>query len=329
MFSLPVIIAIFVISFLLLTRASALLVSSLTMLARIFQMSEYAIAFILMSMATSVSELFVGISSAVNGIPELSLGNVFGANILDITLAIGIPALLAGTLTIESKIERSNFWSIFFLSLFPFLLGFDGVISRGDGIVLILLFIFYLILIARDKEYFSKIYNNVPRTGEAGAKTTFKNTLLLLLGIFMLVIASAVLVWSAKQISIAFAIETLTIGIVFIALGTTLPELIFGVRAAYAGHPSMTVGNALGSIAFNSSFIVGFVSILQPIHIPNVNEFVLVLAALAIGFLLFNSFMYRENDITKKEAIILIALYIIFISTELICRSCSFSLFSQ
>lgn len=329
MFSLPVIIVIFVISFLLLTRASALLVTSLTVLARIFRISEYAIAFILMSFATSVSELFVGISSAVNDISELSLGNIFGANILDITLAISIPVLLTGRLLIESKIERSNFWTIFFLALFPFLLGFDGVISRGDGIVLILLFVFYLSLIAREKEYFSKIYNNMPHTGQSSAKTTLKSSLLLMFGIIILVIASALLVWSSKQISIIFSIEALTLGIVFISLGTTLPELIFGVRAAFAGHPSMTVGNALGSIAFNSAFIVGMVSIITPIHIPNVNEFILVLAALSIGFLFFNSFMYRENDITKKEAVILIAVYVIFIGAEIICKSCSFSLFSR
>src|SRR3989344_1034776 len=113
---------VFAVAFLLLARASGALVTSLTGLARLFHLSEYLVAFILMSAATSVSELFVGVTSAFDAIPQLSLGNILGANLLNLTVVIGISAFLAGGLSVESKISRKNFWLIFFLALLPFLL---------------------------------------------------------------------------------------------------------------------------------------------------------------------------------------------------------------
>lgn len=318
-----ILILIFSVAFITLARSSTFLINGIASLARILRISEYAISFLFMSFATSVSELFIGISAALGGLPELSLGNIFGANLINITLVIAVPIFLAGRLTIESKIRRRNFWFIFFLSLFPFLLGFDGSISRGDGIILLLLFVFYIVLIAGEREYFSKAYD-VNQFHQPKLHHRMHRTILVIaIGLLFLTIASAVIVWASQQIAITFAIATLSFGVIFLSLATTIPEMTVGIRSALAQHGSMTAGNALGSIAFNSAFITGIVSIIHPIPIPNRLEFFSVLGAFIIAFFLFNLFIYRKNTIDKREAVILILVYLIFISFELTCKSCS------
>ena len=309
------VIGIFGASFLVLARSSSILVNSLTVLARIFGISEYAIAFLLMSFATSIAELFIGISSAIGGVPELSLGNILGANLLNITVVIGIPALLAGGMKVESKLERRNFWFIFFLALFPFFLASDGLISRGDGVILLLGFISYIWLVFGEKEYFSKAYNHYSSpTGII--HDTLRSLLELFLGTAFILISSAALVWSGSELSSGLLIGGFFLGIVFVALGTTLPELAFGVRSALSQHGSMAIGNALGSVAFNAAFIVGIVSIIRPIKVAGFSELYSVFFAFIAAFVLFNFFIHKNDDISKKEALMLIMVYFVFLIFE-------------
>lgn len=311
--AIPFVLVVFIISFLVLARSSTLLVNSLTSLARILKMSEYTIAFLLMSAATSISELFIGISSAAENVPNLSLGDIFGANLLNISLVVGTAAFLARGLRVESKILRRDFWFIFFLGLIPFLLGMDGVISRVDGITLIIGFFAFIGRAISDREHFSKIYNDYPLTGTSAAKEKLRQGVWFSIGMLMLIASSVTLVWAARSLALAFSFKLLSFGIVFVALGSTLPELAFGIRAAISKHGSMTVGNALGSIAFNSAFVVGIVSIIHPIFIEDPRTLMDTMIAFIVMFLIFNIFGYTREYISRKEAVILIGVYIIFI----------------
>ncbi|MCH7883600.1 sodium:calcium antiporter [Patescibacteria group bacterium] len=310
-----ILLLVFLLSFFFLVRSSALLVSSLAGLARLFRLSEYLVAFLLMSFATSVSELFVGISSATGGIPALSLGNILGANLLNLTVVIGVVALLHGSLEVESKISRQNFWFIFFLSLLPLLLGLDGIISRADGLVLLVSFFVYIWHILGGREYFTRVANHHPK-GLRGLRKTTHDLLYFAAAITLLLVSSAALVWSGKALADHFSVGLLSFGIIFVALGTTLPELTFGIRAALSKHGSMTVGNALGSIAFNATFIIGLVSVIHPIVIGGMEQFFFVIGAFVIAFILFNIFVYRRTNITRKEGVILLAIYIAFLVLE-------------
>ncbi|MFH1956239.1 MAG: sodium:calcium antiporter, partial [Patescibacteria group bacterium] len=296
-------IAIFLLSFYFLVRAGSDLVKSLTRLARFLQISEYILAFVLMSFATTIPELFVGISSAIEEVPRLSLGNIIGANFINITLVIGIVAFLNKGIKIESKISQKNFWIIFFIALFPIFLATDGVISRGDGFLLIFAFLLYLISLLREKEYFSKsiieIENNNHRISDV-----FKLMGRFVLGISILLASSVALVWSGKYLILETGLNTLTFGIIFVALGTTLPELAFGVRASMLKHSSMSIGNAIGAIAFNSAFIIGLVSIISPIQIDGGESFFIAAAFLVTALFLLNVFVYTRSNISRRESVI-------------------------
>lgn len=310
-------IIIFAISFLFLVKAGAVLVKSLTRMARFFQISEYILAFILMSFATSVPELFVGVSSAVENIPKLSLGNIVGANFINITLIIGLITFLNNGIKIESKVSQKNFWLIFFIALLPIFLATDGMISRGDGFLLIMAFALYIISLTREKEYFTKTIKEIELNNHA-ISGIFKLLGSFLFGIIILLASSAILVWSGKQLVADLSISALTFGILFVALGTTLPELIFGIRAFTLKHTSMSIGNTMGSVAFNSAFIIGVVSIINPIYINGGESFFVAAAFLVAGLLLLNVFVYTRSNISRRESVILIGLYLFFLLAQYI-----------
>lgn len=305
----------FLFSFFFLGYSSGFLVRALTGIARFLRLSEYAAAFILMSVATSAAELFIGIAAAARGVPIFSFGDVLGANIINITLVIGLAALLGGGLSVESKILRKNFFIIFGLAFFPIFLAADGMISRGDGLVLLLLLVFYLWSVAREREHFKKTINHLPRhkTYQGSALRSF---MLFGLGVAILLASSSLLVWSGSALAKKLSIGTFTFGILFISLGSTLPELAFSIRAALLKHRSMAVGNALGSVAFNAAGVVGIVSIIHPIVVERTSMLSVPGIFLLLAFLFFNIFLARKMNISRREGWVLVSLYIAFILSE-------------
>ena len=308
---------IFAIALLVIARSSAMLVRSLSVLSRIFQISEYTISFILMGFVTSMPELFIGISSTLNKTPEFSFGNILGANIVNISLIIGLAAVFAKGIEVESKISRRNFWFIFVIALMPILLAFDGSLSRPDGITILLIFSFYFWHTFRKRIYFSREENNLKRNFSLIRKA-WRNLVSFLIGILFLLGSSALLVWSGENIAETMKLSNFIFGIIFVSIGTTLPEIIFGIRSSAQNHRSMTIGNTMGSIAFNAGLVVGLVSVISPISIQVNPQFLFTGLFLIVSFLLFNAFIATKNIISKKEGVVLLLTYVTFIVIEYI-----------
>ncbi|GMQ95323.1 MAG: calcium/sodium antiporter [Patescibacteria group bacterium] len=303
---------VFISAFVVLSYAGSLLVRSLTHMSKLLGLSEYLVAFVLMSIATSVPELFIGLSSSLQNTPSISLGNVLGTNLINLTLIIGVVAVFSKGITIESKISHQNFLLIFFIAFLPILLATDGVISRGDGLLLLLFFSLYIFRLLSEKEYFKKRFNEIT-FDPASILSVFKHARTFLWGVALLILSSFAIIWSSKGIAEGLDVSLLFFGIIFVALGTALPELIFGIKASFMKHPSMMLGNSLGSIAFNATFIVGSVALLSPIRVDFDNGLFLISAFLFISFLMFNVFSYSRSKISRREGIVLLLLYVAFL----------------
>lgn len=135
----------FFLSLAVLFLAGGIMVRALTWMGRYLKLSEYVFSFILVAFATSLPELFVGINSAMQGVANISLGNLVGANVLNVTLVIGVSILLAKGLTIDRVITKQDIQMIFSMILFPAFLMLDGILSRLDGALLLFLFGGYVI----------------------------------------------------------------------------------------------------------------------------------------------------------------------------------------
>lgn len=169
-------ISIFIGSCAILVRSGAWMIRSLTRIAKYLQVTEFFVAFILMAFATSVPELFVGITSALHGRPELSFGNVIGSNIINLTLAVGVGVMIAKGLKCEGAIiQRSSIYTVV-IALLPILLMLDGSISRVDGVVLILALVFYLQRLFYQKERFTKVFSNAFHRDQSYFRLFFKRS---------------------------------------------------------------------------------------------------------------------------------------------------------
>lgn len=310
---------IFIVASYLLVKSGAILVRVLTVLSKYFRLTEYVFAFILMTFATTMPELFVGIASSVRGLPTISLGNIIGSNLVNLTFILGLIVIVAKGLRIESKIAKRDAWIVFFIALLPLLLLFDKKLSRGEGFLLMIVFGWYIYHILRQKEAFTKRINNMLKE-EGVIKKFFKNLLYFFIAVGVLLLSAWGVVESAKLIAMELYISLALIGVILVALGTSLPELVFGVRAVIAKHEGLSLGNLIGSVVVNSTFILGLVAVIRPIQIESFNVIYTGGAFMIMAILIANFFIATRDKISWKEGLFLIVFYLAFLVAEFLLK---------
>jgi cation:H+ antiporter len=312
-------IALFLVSVFALVKSGAKAVQKLVAIARYLRISEYVLAFILMALATSLPEFFVGINSALAKASVLSLGNIIGSNIVNLSLILGVVVIFAKGIKIESKIAKRDAWIVFFISILPLLLLVDKNLSQADGAILLIVFIWYLRHILKDKEAFRKRMDHMVRTIEEFRQFA-KNLVIFVVAIAILLISSWGVVKTATLIAEGLELPLILIGLVLVAIGTSLPELVFGIKAVITKHEGMNLGNLIGSTVMNSTLILGITALIYPIRIENFN--MILTAGLFMVFIIFivNFFIATKEKISWKEGVVLIGLYIAFLMIEFLLK---------
>lgn len=309
-------ILIFIGAVLLLARSGAWVVQSLSRIARFLKWSEFIVAFILMAFVSSLPELFVGISSVIHKIPELSFGNIIGANVVNLTLAVGLAVLFIGGLQVHRKIARKDSILTAICAVLPLFLILDKELSRIDGMILLLGFFIYISWLLSQKDRFSRVYDNATW----GFQQFLKDILMFLGSVSLLFLSAQAMVWSATFFAEFFHIPIVIIGVLLIGGGTALPEAYFVVRAALQGNREMILGNLMGCVVVTSLFILGLVAVLSPIKIANFSPYLVARAFLMVSAVIFLIVVRTGEKITRKEALLLIFVYIAFVATEIFLR---------
>jgi cation:H+ antiporter len=313
-------ILIFIASCLVLVRSGIWVVQALSKIAQFLKWREFIVASILMAFTTSLPELFIGVTSSFHQKPQLSFGDIIGANIIALTLVIGIGAILAKGLRFEGKIlQRSSLYAAFIAPL-PLLLMMDGKISRIDGVILFLAFGLYFYRLLSQEERFSKILSNSFNRDRVGFKLFLKDLGIFLGGVFLLLISAEGIVFSASSFAAEFNLPLVIIGAFLVALGTSLPELTFGIRSITMGHREMILGDVMGSVVINSTLILGLVALICPFEIANFSPYFIGIIFTVAAALFFTIFSRTSGTISKREAIFLILIYITFILFEILTQ---------
>ncbi len=306
--------ALFLLSCIFLVIAGTGLIKSLLTIGAYFRLSEFVVAFIIMGVSTSISELFVGITSALKGIPSLSLGNVLGANILDLTLIAGLSIILGRQIKIKKKVIKRDSMLMILVAILPVvLMGIGNELSRIDGIILLFsFFFFYWHVIHHKKEFRHTEHNHLSKYKIISSPIIFAASLIILF------FSANYVVKYGTLIALNLNFPNILVGLFFVSLGTTLPELTFELRAMKSNHPELAFGDLMGSIVTNSSLILGVVALINPI---TANFYIFLTSAvfmIAMCFL-FSAFV-NSARITTMHGITLILLYILFIIVELSIR---------
>ncbi len=314
-------IILFLVSCLLLIFSGNWLVKSLSRISESIGLKQFTVAFLLMSLATAAPELFIGISSALRGVSELSLGNIIGQNIIHFTVAVFICVLLSGGFQVKSKTIRTTAFFSAFMALFPLLLILDGSLSRIDGIILIGLFLIYVFRMLKNGKRYDTSYNDSKTDDQTPilkkVSLFFKDFGGFVFGSTILLIASQGIVKSAMFFAEKMDIPLVIIGVLIVSLGTALPEVYFSAFSAKEGRGEIMAGNLLGSTVVSTSLVLGIVSIISPITNIEFFSYFLSRAVLFVSVILFIYFMLSNRKVSLKEGWILLFVYLIFICLEI------------
>jgi len=310
---------IFVIACYVLVRSGAILVGAMTVLCRYFRITEYVFSFLLMAFATTLPEFFVGITSGAKGLPVISLGNVIGSNLVNLSFILGIIAVAAGGIKIENKIEKKDTWISFFIILLPMALLIDKKISRIEGVLLLAVFGWHVYYLLKSKDIFQQRVHKL-KDELVHSEKLLHSLLFFILGIVFLIASALVVVQSAKLIAMELYVPLALISLVLIAFGTSLPELVFGMRAAIAKHEGLSLGNLFGAAVVNSTFILGITAIISPIQIDNFKIIAIGAAFMLVAALFANIFIASKNRLSRREGLILIVFYIAFLVVEFLVK---------
>ncbi len=310
-------IIVFIISCALLYFAGEWLVKSLIRIARFLGWREFVVAFLIVAFTTSISNLFVGISSALHRIPQLSFADVVGANVVDLTLAIAIATLINKGIPAKSRLIQNSAIFTIFIAILPLLLILDGTLGRGDGLILIFNFGFYCAWLFSKEERFKKVYNDKVSIVK-GFKTFLKDLGMVILGVLMLIAAAEGIVRSAAFFAQNLKVPLALIGILIVGLGTSLPEIYFVITSARKKENWLILGNLMGSVIIVSTLVLGLVALICPIEITDFSSFAIARIFLIFSAISFLFFVRSGQKITKKEALFLLSIYILFISVEIL-----------
>lgn len=280
-----------------------------------FNISKIIVGLTIVSFATSAPEMIVSVKAALSGFSDIALGNIIGSNIANIGLVLGV-VLLINAINLDTTFLRLD-WPVTMVTtilLFIFLV-IDGVLSRTEGvvfIVILILYILYLIKINTKIETEADFKNEQKISGNLSFKMIF---IFLVFGGLGLWLGSELLVNGAVNLANNFGVSERVIAITVVSIGTSIPELASSIIAAVKKESSISIGNIIGSNIFNILSVLGITSIIHPIE--NIDVRILesdIYWMLAFVFILLPLlFLPKRFSLSFKEGVVLILMYIVFI----------------
>jgi len=320
---LALILAIYILSFVLIKSADQMVLA----IRHLSKSSggTFILSALLLALATSFPELFVGITSALEGSPNLSLGNILGANIANLSLVAGLAAFTVGRVNVHGEFLKRDVWIALIAGILPLILVFDGQISRVDGLILLAIYGTYagsffkhrFLEIAKEIEERTFVHRFFRKITHIDGNKT-KEVARLFLAVAVLLGSAGLIVKIAERLAQAANIPVFLVGLIILSLGTTLPEIGFSLKSLEDKEPTMFFGNLLGSIIANSTLIVGVAALISPIKVVAIEEYAIAAAAFVIIFLTFWFFIRSKLKLERWEAAVLLVLYLAFVVVEFV-----------
>ena len=321
----------FILGFILLIKGADILIDGSSSIAKKFGVSSFFIGLTVVAFGTSAPELVVSLLASVKGSSGIALGNIFGSNISNTLLILGVSAMICPLIIKKATVHKEIPFSLLAIAAVGILVNdfmIDGDSSSGltriDGLILILffiIFIYYTFGITKAKEsVFEKAAQEVKEL-QPGAKEhgNLTSALMIVFGLAGLAIGGEWIVGGAMAFVGYFGLSEAFVGLTIVALGTSLPELAASVTAARKGNSDMAVGNVVGSNIFNLLWVLGLSSIFGTIGYNSaLNIDLLILAGVTI-LLLFLIYIGKKNVLGKWEGAALVGLYVVYIGF-LVCR---------
>ncbi|MBQ6547613.1 MAG: calcium/sodium antiporter [Candidatus Methanomethylophilaceae archaeon] len=272
--------------------------------------APFVIGLTVLAFGSSAPEAVTSIVSTSN--PDIIIGNVIGSNIANIGLCIGLAALI-NPMVAKFTSMRFEIITMVFSAILITLLGIIGYIGQISGVILIaLLFLFILIVYfskrgdAEGQEsYVSEIDTEIDRSGKMLALWIG----MCVIGLVLLFFGARFFIEGATELARIIGVSELMIGLIVVAIGTSLPELCISLMAAFRGENELAVSNIVGSNIFNAFFVLGIGASLVDVPVSDITLTFHMPVMIALSVLMF-LMVWRKNEISKISGALLLAVYV-------------------
>ncbi len=294
--------ALFAVGLVMLIKGSDLFVEAASRTAKDFGVSEFIIALVLASIATTLPEVTVSALAAYRGESGIALGNAIGSALANIGLILGISAMIMPLKVDKTAWENSLF--LVAVTGYATLIMRDGVISRVDGFSLIMIYFGFLYYLYRKHMTIDEVSE---REGDPK-----KDALILLGSGIVVVIGARLVVNSAVTLAEALGISEAVIGLTLVSIGTSLPELTNSLTATLKRIPNISVGNIIGADILDILMVIGIASLIRPIQVDSETFSITLPLALLVMVILTVS-LRINNKVDRKTASLFLGIYAYFI----------------
>jgi cation:H+ antiporter len=293
-----------------LIKSSEVCVRNLAALARYFCLSEFAISFIVVGVASVLPELSVATVAAAEGSANMAVAVLFGSNIADLTLILGLVAVYARGLKVESKVRHGGRTLLALLALPIVLLLLGNGLSKLDGVILIVAYFYYLRKIIGRHDGLSDALCSISNNKRDFARHLAAGAI----AMAVLFASAGVASDSAIKVATAAGLPEVLIGFL-IALGTCSPEFTLAIQAVRKGHSEMGTGDLVGNVSTDATLSLGIVVLFSPLA-PTFSAVALSGMTMVAAGALAIHFMQSGRKVSTREGMALVLAYIAFIALE-------------
>lgn len=292
---------------------SGLAIKSVEKLSRTLRISSFAVSFLILGLFTSMGELSVGVNSIVEDDPEIFVGTMIGASVVLILLLVPLLALVTNKIKIRTEFQGFSLLLSLIVIATPALLAIDGILNRTDSIIAMFLFLILVISIETKKGFIESLSSF---NFNSSVKMS-RELLNIVLGVVIIFIASRFIVEQTLYFANYLQVSPFFISLLFIALGTNIPELSLVVRSIFLKDQQVAFGNYIGSASVNT-FLFGILTYIYGKPIILSNNYVVSFGFLIFGLIAFYYFARTKNSISRLEGLFLLFIYMAFLFVEII-----------
>ena len=290
----------------LLILAGDALVRGAIALALRLGLSVALIGLTVVAFGTSAPELVISVQAALEGAPDIALGNVVGSNVANVLLVLGAPALLAPIVTRNVEGGLRNYLFMLGASVLLLVLAWTGVVGRLAALLMLALMAGFMVDAWKRTDGTESHLDPNDATTPLGVDAA-----LILFGLVGLPVGAHFLIVGAQEIALSLGISEAAIGLTLVALGTSLPELATSLAAAWRGRMEVALGNVIGSNLFNILLILGITAMVTPV--PVSRGFVALDIPIMLGAaLLLFPYLATGRAIGRRSGLLFVALYVLF-----------------
>ena len=310
-----------IIGFFFLIKGADLFVDGAASIARKFNIPSMIIGLTIVAMGTSAPEAAVSITSSLSGQNDMSVANVVGSNFFNILVVLGVSSLIS-KLPVQKNTIKKDTPFLLIVSGLLLVFGINKYISRIEGLILLIVFVYFLystVKMAKSATNLDSSSDNEIALAESDTTTQtpiLKTVILSVIGILGIVIGGDMVVDSATSIATLFGMSANLVGLTIVAIGTSLPEFVTSIVAIKKGETEIAIGNVIGSNIFNILLVLGLATFISPITISTL-ALIDIIFMLCITILLY-LFMKKDYSLLKKHGIILVGIYIVYMSYTIV-----------